>query len=90
MKKTTQPELCCQIIHGRTLSSLSLLSLYEVAFTSGKYAVMRLDKDQSFHEGDVFKRINDVWYCDGKLIHPLSFQFVNKAEAQRFFIEFEQ
>ncbi|KNC13305.1 hypothetical protein AC790_09815 [Pantoea sp. RIT-PI-b] len=90
MKKSSIPELCCEIVHERSLSSLSLISLYEVAFTSGKYAVMRLDNDQSFHQGDKFKRVNDIWYCDEKLIHPQSFQFVDKAEAQRAFIEYDK
>jgi hypothetical protein len=90
MKRVIKNELCCEIVHERTLLPLGLISLYEVAFTTGKYAVMRLDKDQHFHQGDVFKRINDVWYCDEKLIHPLSFQFVDKTEAQRSFMEYER
>lgn len=90
MKKPSQPELSGEIIHERKLLPLGLISLYEVTFNNGKYAVMRLDKAQPFHQGEVFKRIKDRWYCDEKLIHPLGFQFVDQAEAQRSFIEYER
>lgn len=90
MKKLISSELCGQVIHHRTLNPLGLISLYEVEFTADKYAVIRFDKENAFQEGDIFRRINDVWYCGDKLIHPYSFQFVDKAEAQRAFIEYEQ
>lgn len=90
MKKLTQVELSGEIIHERKLLPLGLISLYEVTFNNGKYGVMRLDKAQPFHQGEVFKRIKDRWYCGEKLIHPLGFQFVDRAEAQRSFIEYER
>ncbi|HBZ15574.1 MAG TPA: hypothetical protein DEO73_07415 [Pantoea sp.] len=90
MKKTSPSEMRCQIIHQRTLSELGLISLYEVSFNNGKYAVIRLDNDQTFQAGDIFKCINNLWYCDEKLIHPMSFQYVDQAEAQRSFWEYER
>lgn len=90
MKKPGPPDLNGEIIHERRLMPLGLISLYEVTFNNGKYAVMRLDKTQPFHQGAVFKRVNDCWYCDEQLIHPYAFQFVDQAEAQRSFIEYER
>lgn len=90
MKKFLSAELHGRIIHTRAILSAKNSNLYEVAFENGSSAVLRVTNTLPLKEGDMIGRVNDVWSSGQHIIHPSPFEFVEKSEAQRYFIEYER
>ena len=90
MKKSACSELHGRIIHARTILPARNIALYEVDFENGTTAVLRVSTTFPFREGDTIERINDVWRSGQHVITPSPFEFVEKRESQRYFIEYER
>lgn len=90
MKKSACSELHGRIIHARTILPARNIALYEVYFENGTTAVLRVSTTFPLQEGDTIERINDVWRSGQHVITPSPFEFVEKRESQRYFIEYER
>lgn len=90
MKKSACSELHGKIIHARTILPARNIALYEVDFENGRTAVLRVSTTFPLQEGDTIERINDVWRSGQHVITPAPFEFVEKRESDRYFIEYER
>ncbi|WP_312053756.1 hypothetical protein [Pantoea brenneri] len=90
MKKSACSELYGKIIHARTILPARNIALYEVDFENGRTAVLRVSTTFPLQEGDTIERINDVWRSGQHVITPAPFEFVEKRESDRYFIEYER
>lgn len=90
MKSSSSAELCCRVIHGRTIMPLEKVALYQVEFENGRFAVLRINNLLSLQEGDIISRVNDVWSAGSDIIQLSPFEFLDQGESKRYFTEYER
>ncbi|WP_261308190.1 hypothetical protein [Pantoea agglomerans] len=90
MKSSSSAELCCRVIHGRTIMPLKNVALYQVEFENGRFAVLRINNLLTLQEGDIISRVNEVWSAGPDIIQPSPFEFLDQGESQRYFTEYER
>ncbi|MGC1008091.1 hypothetical protein [Pantoea agglomerans] len=90
MKSSSSAELCCRVIHGRTIMPLKNVALYQVEFENGRFAVLRINNLLMLQEGDIISRVNEVWSAGPDIIQLSPFEFLDQGESQRYFTEYER
>ncbi|WP_240042556.1 hypothetical protein [Pantoea agglomerans] len=90
MKSSSSAELCCRVIHGRTIMPLKNVALYQVEFENGRFAVLRINNLLKLQEGDIISRVNEAWSAGPDIIQLSPFELLDQGESQRYFTEYER
>lgn len=63
--------------------------IHSVAFSNGKYAIVREASGVCFQPGDTLERNNAEWFFHQAKIHLLPFQYIKENESHRLLSEYE-